>query len=94
MFQRVRSEKLVVGEKYKIKTICYEFTGIYTGRVPHQYYTFIFANVKGKQNHGSVVFSDYDNYYKFVSENPQEKMEHRAVNLILQGILGDVHFEW
>ena len=94
MFQQIRSENLVVGEKYKIKTVSYEFTGIYTGKVPYQYFTLIFANVKGKQNYDSIVFSDYDNYYKFVSKNPQEKMERRAVNIILQGILGDIHFEW
>jgi len=94
MFQRVQPEKLVAGEKYKIKTVCYEFTGIYTGKVPYQYFTLIFANVKGKQNYDSIVFSDYDNYYKFVSKNPQEKMERRAVNMILQGIVGDIHFEW
>jgi len=94
MFQQIRSEKLVIGEKYKIKTVCCEFTGIYTGKVPYDYFTLRFSNVKGTQNYGSVVFSDYDNYYKFVFENPQEKMEYRAVNMILQGILGDVHFEW
>ena len=94
MFQRVRSEKLVAGEKYKIKTLCYEFTGIYKEEAPYQHSRFIFTNVKGKQNYDSVAFSDYDNYYKFVSKNPQANMERRAVNKILQGILGDVHFEW
>jgi len=94
MFQRIRSEKLVAGEKYKIKTLCYEFTGIYKEKAPYQHSGLIFTNVKGKQNYDSVAFSDYDNYYKFVSKNPQANMERRAVNKILQGILGDVHFEW
>ena len=94
MFHRIRSEKLVVGEKYKIKTLCYEFTGIYTSPAPYQHFGLIFTNVKGKQKYDSVAFSEYDTYYKFVSKKPQEKMERRAVNVILQGILGDVHFEW
>jgi hypothetical protein len=93
MFQRVRSEKLVVGEKYKIKTTCYEFTGIYKEKVTcHS--GLIFSNVKGKQNYDSVAFSEYNTYYKFVSKKPHEKMERRAVNMILQKIVGDVHFEW
>jgi hypothetical protein len=95
MFELVRCEKMVVGNKYKIKTACKEFTGIYTGPVPdkYQYSAFIFSNVKDERNYGSVLFSTYHSYYKFVSKNPQEKMERRAVNMILQGILGD-HFEW
>ena len=91
MFQHIRCEKLVVGNKYKIQTACNEFMGIYTG---HDLFSgLIFSDVKGERNYGSVLFSTYHSYYKFVSKNPQARMERRAVNMILQGILGD-HFEW
>ena len=97
MFQRIQPEKLVAGEKYKIKTICYEFTGIYKEKVPcHS--GLIFTNVKftnaNAKKYDSIAFSEYDTYHKFVSKNPQVRMERRAVNMILQRIVGDVHFEW
>ena len=90
MFERVRCEKLVVGNKYKIQTSCQDFTGIYTGKDNG----LIFSNVKKGRNYGSVIFSTYHSYFKFVSKHHQEKMERRAVNMILQGILGERNFEW
>lgn len=33
-------------------------------------------------------------YYEFISQHPQEKMERRAVNLIVRRLLGDECFEW
>jgi hypothetical protein len=91
MFERIRCEKLVVGNKYKIQTSCQDFTGIYTGPTSNE---LIFSNVKKERNYGSVAFSTYHSYFKFVFKHPQEKMERRAVNMILQGILGERHFEW
>jgi hypothetical protein len=90
MFKQICYEKLVVGEKYKIKTACHEFTGIYTG--PNSV-ALIFSNVKYNHFYGSIAFSRHDSYYKFVSKNPQEKMERRALNIILRSLLGD-YFEW
>jgi hypothetical protein len=33
-------------------------------------------------------------FYAFVSDQPQWKMERRAVNLIVRRLLGDDCFEW
>jgi len=94
MFVLVKDEGLLeYNRKYKI--IGYnECQAIYVGKI----YTGSswFLRFYNKKRYLYVLLNE-DYYYKvyhFVSENPQEKMERRAVNLILQRLLGDACFEW
>lgn len=80
---------MVVGKKYKIIGHCDEYTGI----EQNQYFNLLFANVKSHLNHNNVLFSTYMDFYEFVPQT-QAKMERRAVNLIIQRLLGDDCFEW
>ncbi len=42
----------------------------------------------------ALIISHYYRYYAFISEQPQWKMERRAVNMVLRRLIGDEHFEW
>ena len=79
MFQRVPYTNLVVGKKYKIHGQSNVYKGIYN----------LMFTVKGH----NILFSKHNLFYEFVS-NPQANMERRAVNLIVQKLIGDAHFTW
>ena len=44
----------------------------------------------------SKLFSPSCMFYRFISQKAkiQSDMEHRAVNIIISGIIGDTHFIW
>lgn len=42
----------------------------------------------------TCLVSDLYRYYVFISDQPQWKMERRAVNLIVRRLIGDDNFEW
>lgn len=84
MFQRVPYTNLVVGKKYKI----HGQSNVYKGMNHDTIYNLMFT-VKGH----NILFSKYNLFYEFVS-NPQSNMERRAVNLIVQKLIGDAHFTW
>ena len=98
MFVRIRPCELVSGTKYKVcdpndpfskfiefykigtfVRIAYKFKGVW-------HYLF---RVNGKKK----FFASDCMFYKFVSENPQEKMEQRALDKILKQLVNDV-FTW
>jgi hypothetical protein len=96
MFVPIRPQELVYGTKYKIVDpndpfsmefykigtfvrIAYKFKGVW-------YYLF---RVNGRKK----FFTSNCMFYKFISENPQEKMEQRALNKILKRLIND-DFTW
>ena len=87
MFVRIEPHELVPGTKYKIG----EHTGIFksVGRRSYGKWFYIFYSKLENR-----YFSLNCYFYKFVSDNPQEKMERRAVNMIVRRLIGDEHFEW
>ena len=87
MFVRVQPEDLVHGTQYKIG----EKKGTFIRFVYRAYgiWHYLFR-VKGKERQ----FGTKCPFYKYVSDNPQEKMERRAVNLIVRKLIGDECFEW
>lgn len=100
MFQLVEYSQLKVNEKYKIVSV-YEYTGRFKETIhlsldkPFSIVKFdALYNVTSNKKSWFMEFCNEDTYYKFVSENPKEKMERRAVNIILRRLLGDNCFEW
>ena len=87
MFVRIEPFELVPDTKYKIG----EHTGIFKspGRQAYgpRYYVFY-------SKRKSRYFAATCNFYKFVSDNPQGKMERRAVSMIVRRLIGDENFEW
>ena len=94
MFQLVPYTRLAKGNKYKIKTPWMEYTGICTGPDVLHNYGIQFHDVKGRYDYGTILFSAYYEFYEFVSQNPQEKMERRAVAMIVRRLIGDDYFQW
>lgn len=94
MFQRVPYTSLVVGKKYRINGHCATYTGIYKGVGQDDIYNVMFSHVRNGRKYETILFTKHELYYEFVSNNPQSKMEHRAVNLIVRQLIGDGHFTW
>ena len=99
MFVEVPYTQLVAGRKYKINTSYKDYMGIYIMSFwEGPYFRLLFTKIKGINSHSSRSFafalSKNNVFHKFVSENPQWKMERRAVNLILRRLIGDDCFEW
>lgn len=101
MFQLVEYSELNLNEKYKIVE-CYEYTGRFEETVRFWAdeqcvvvkFNKLYNVTKNKKSPWYIQFSDKTKFYKFVSDKPQEKMERRAVNLIIRKLIGDDHFEW
>ena len=104
MFVHIQPEELVPGTKYKIDkiyTFVNEFielivesnqkTGIFK-RVAYRFHgkLYYMFHSEGKKRY----FASDCMFYKFVSDNPQEKMERRAVNMIVRRLTGEPYFEW
>ena len=107
MFVRVHEEDLVIGTKYKItlNPKIHEFeVDIYSGVLkkstpyPEKYYTSLLFedgyDYLKEQKCATRLVSHFYHYYKFISDQPQWKMERRAVNLIARRLIGDNCFEW
>ena len=94
MFVRLLDESVLqYNRKYKVIGVC-EYQATYVGKfyLDNTWYLRFY----NKTRHLYVLLNK-DYYYKvydFVSENPQEKMERRAVNLIVRRLIGDECFEW
>jgi len=94
MFQLVLYTRLAKGQKYKIKTDSKEFTGICASPAVVHNCGLLFDKVRDGYNYGTIIFSIHHQFYEFVSQNPQAKMERRAVTRIVRRVLGDDYFEW
>lgn len=93
MFLRVYPEELVIGTKYKIMNPAVEFeecSGVFKELTSN--YARVIVSKKEIVVSNFVVMSH--NYYVFISDQPQWKMERRAVNLIMRRLIGDDCFEW
>jgi len=104
MFLRIQPEELVPGIKYKIDNVVTFVNEYIELIVETNTKTGIFKR-KVYRLHGKLYMMFYSEgkkryfasdcmFYKFISENPQEKMERRAVNIIVRQIIGDHCFEW
>ena len=93
MFVRVYPEELVIGTKYKIINPAVEFKECYGvfEELTSEYARVIISKKE-------IVVSNFvvmsHNYYVFISDQPQWKMERRTVNLIVRRLIGDDYFEW
>lgn len=85
MFERVESSELKKNKKYLINNT---YCGIYQAEL-----RFRTCYLTGYISY-RTTFTTNDFFYHYISENPQWKMERRAVNLIVRRLLGDECFEW
>jgi hypothetical protein len=98
MFVPIRPRELVYGTKYKVCDLndsfskFMEFYEICTFiRIAYKFkgvWQYLFR-VNGKKK----FFASNCMFYKFISENPQEKMEQRALDKILKRLIND-DFAW
>jgi hypothetical protein len=83
MFVLIQPENMILDTKYKVEDITGFFKlssyGFLRFRVPHSV---------------DYIYSKDCEFYQFVSNNPQWKMERRSVNIILKRLIGDDCFEW
>jgi hypothetical protein len=87
---------LVLGNKYKVIHHFHEYTAIYKKSFNYNPIILTFST-KEKQYHQYVFPCDTSyKYYVpiFKKENIQSTMEQRALQRILQNIIGDSSFTW
>jgi len=100
MFQRIASDKLVLDTKYMIHFRKEgEHSGIYKGPIlfgEKTYLVFdkIYDLIEETKVWSPFHLTKHERYYEFITEQPQWKMERRAVNLIVRRLLCDEWFEW
>jgi len=95
MFQLVNVDQLQLNQYYKIVANNYEFKGRYKGRrfdVSLEFDKLV--NVTIDRYLVRTNFKYTQAMYAFVSKNPQWQMERRAVNMIVQRVIGDEYFVW
>ena len=96
MFQLLEVSKLEIHKKYKI-IASYEYSGFYEGPIELDTVYLQFGNIYNVTKNefcGHSYFYTSRQIYDFISQQPQWKMERRAVNLILRRLIGDDCFEW
>ena len=96
MFQLVAVSDLQINKKYKI-IASYEYRGFYEGPIEIGTTYLQFGNIYNVTMNefcGHSYFYPSRDIYAFVSDQPQWKMERRAVNLIVRRLIGDDYFEW
>jgi len=91
MFQRIEYDAMVSGKRYKVG----ETSGIFI-KIFHQngIWYLKFRGMEKKDKTRITYVSQYFQFYQYVSQKPQWKMERRSVNLIVRRLIGDEHFEW
>jgi len=102
MFELIHPGNMVIGTKYKIE----DYEGILVKKpslddlvedIDSEDFEgfakllFVFEN---KRLGPRYYFPFYYDFYQFVSQNPQWKMERRSVNMIVRRLIGDTCFEW
>jgi hypothetical protein len=97
MFQSVEVDDLCYNHTYKI-IAAEEYVGVYTGKLLHTelYLEFdVSRNITGYLQ-PYKYFLPTRKFYKFVSQKSriQADMERRAVNIIVQRLIGDDCFKW
>jgi hypothetical protein len=87
MFERIQPEDMVIGTKYKIDIEIELITGIYKVSTD----SFVRFGIYRSVDH---IYPKTCDFYQFISDNPQWKMERRSVNMIVRRLIGDDNFEW
>jgi len=93
MFVLIKGTDLIKGQKYKIDDY---FTGYFKCPMEWDQLYYVFERIS-LPNHENSVFHcspKYYSFYQYVSDNPREKMERRAVNRIVGRLIGDPYFNW
>jgi hypothetical protein len=97
MFQSVKVSDLYYNCKYKIVANG-EYVGVYKGKYWHEDLYLEFDHTRNITGHlqPPKYFLTTRKFYKFVSQKAriQSDMEHRAVNMIVQRLIGDNYFKW
>ena len=96
MFRSIEPDDLHYNRKYKIEGT-YEYCGIYIGKIwmgSQDYLKFDHCHALHLTTKTTKCFLPSRHYYEFVSQNPQWKMERRAVTMIVRRLIGDDCFEW
>ena len=92
MFVPIRPEEMVIGKRYKVGTT----TGIYMKKwdAPDgvTYYKFFDQETPTLQRYRFFTYSTP--FQRYVSDNPQGKMEQRSVNILVRQLTGDACFNW
>jgi len=106
MFVRVQPDDLVIRTKYKITVFPYNiefdrYSGVFKETMIFPNYTYLkFEKLydliqKERCSGDTVVLNQHKYYYyAFISDQPQWKMERRAVSIILRRLIGDECFTW
>ena len=92
MFVPIRPEAMVIGKKYKMEYL----TGIYVDKWTGSRGELVlkFFELQSNDIRRFRFISPDNEFYQFVPQNPQWKMERRAVSMIVRRLIGDEHFEW
>ena len=91
MFVRINPDQLVVGKAYKIS----KYKGYYKEKIYWGQLYYIFEKVRIGACMNTLQCSPrFYTFYQYVSDNPQGKMERRAVTMIVRRLIGDDCFEW
>jgi len=102
MFVLIHPGNMVIGTKYKIEN----YEGILVKKPSlddfeedidledFEGFAKLMFEFENKRLGPRYYFPGYYDFYQYVSQNPQWKMERRAVNLIVRRLLGDPCFEW
>ena len=97
MFELIPPSRLFVNQKYKIISSSTEFIGIYkcARYIEEDDYVYVYELFECFTKNATryIHFSPDCSFYEMVPR-AQAKMERRAVNLIVRGILGDECFTW
>lgn len=103
-FKVLPIENLIIDKKYLIKTFVRKSyinkIGVFTGNNPMNHYSYFDVVMTLEMAQGKTfgtlryAFNETSYFYEFVSqkEKIQTAMEQRAINQILQGIIGDELF--
>ena len=93
MFQTITADT-----KYMILLRMCHHSGVFKGKCRTFNTTcFVFDEIFDlvcKESVRSPMYLTSDYRYQFISDQPQWKMERRAVNLIVRRLIGDDCFEW
>ena len=84
-------ESLVPGTKYKICMQFLTYRGTYTHSIRGMHN---FVKINGRSNFQAHFYNEAFYEPIFQKESIQTAMEHRAVNKLLQKIIGDTRFSW
>ena len=87
-FRKIEGTDLILGKKYLVDGM---FMGKYSYVIPFGPERFRYFELTPFYTH---EYSDNHTFYEWIPTKAQERMERRAVNLIVRKLIGDPCFEW